>query len=804
MEDKGIFDSGCSGHMTSNKDHLDDFEECKGGSVTFGGSKGLQHTGKVSFRYYSVLNLRRAHDEEISPTTLEVAKPLSKVASQRLAEEEELTEQQKQRKAQVQFEAQHYTRGDKISGCYTELRSLSAMQNAQSIEEKEKEPVKKMGKRRKHIARKGLHTAKDEAEKDESLVKKMILLQAFYIAGSHRLKRNIREDLTELCLDMMKRYGYRGSQHDDNRRERKYPLSTNVCQTMLKMKLLDGKMNEDCYKLLKMMEKQAGFNPMDIDTFLVAKGVDYSIVMANRPVSRKTRTPRAVVIKEPPSDPVKKTRESSGKLKGIEMLSEVEKVELDTQEAIKASKRESRFQHKTSGSSEGASLRPEVPDDDDDDWGSTDEETNKDKIEDDDEDDVSEEEEDEEDNFSKEENVDEENSNDHEISKEGKTIAKTEEEEIANSEHEVDDTKGENKKSYEEPKGDDQAKEDKVGVLDLVEIKEKSEFLQSISNKEITSMMDIEIQQDVPLVQNGPFHEVKVSFIPESTQQLPSTPPTTPRPAIQDPATPFINFEAVDLSQVPSVVNNYPGTTLPDACQKVLQSHTDGLKKEVFVRKEEYKDYIQQMVYDEVKNQLLMILSKVVSDFATPVIQKSLTEFELKNILMEKMKRSQSNHGKDNDEDPSAGLNQGNETKKRRIGKESEYSKKSSTPKESTKGKPASKSSKTSKSRSVDKSVKEPEHEVQMDLKEPIFENVANNADEPQVDPKPKIQKKDRFKDSSKTEVLDPEWNIAKVINDTPKQPWFNQMVQAVKPPLTFNELMSTPIDFSAFAMNRP
>ncbi|GJZ69177.1 hypothetical protein Tco_0632727, partial [Tanacetum coccineum] len=40
MEDRGIFDSGCSGHMTGNKDHLDDFEECKGGSVTFGGSKG--------------------------------------------------------------------------------------------------------------------------------------------------------------------------------------------------------------------------------------------------------------------------------------------------------------------------------------------------------------------------------------------------------------------------------------------------------------------------------------------------------------------------------------------------------------------------------------------------------------------------------------------------------------------------------------------------------------------------------------------------------------------------------------------
>ncbi|GKF32724.1 hypothetical protein Tco_0102522, partial [Tanacetum coccineum] len=67
MEDRGIFDSGCSGHMTGNKDHLDDFEECKGGSVTFGGSKG----------YITDL------EEEISPTTLEASKILSKVASQR-------------------------------------------------------------------------------------------------------------------------------------------------------------------------------------------------------------------------------------------------------------------------------------------------------------------------------------------------------------------------------------------------------------------------------------------------------------------------------------------------------------------------------------------------------------------------------------------------------------------------------------------------------------------------------------------------------------------------------------------------
>ncbi|GJX22879.1 putative reverse transcriptase domain-containing protein [Tanacetum coccineum] len=40
MEHRGIFDSGCSGHMTGNRAHLEDYQELSTvGSVTFGGSK---------------------------------------------------------------------------------------------------------------------------------------------------------------------------------------------------------------------------------------------------------------------------------------------------------------------------------------------------------------------------------------------------------------------------------------------------------------------------------------------------------------------------------------------------------------------------------------------------------------------------------------------------------------------------------------------------------------------------------------------------------------------------------------------
>ncbi|GJU09489.1 ribonuclease H-like domain-containing protein [Tanacetum coccineum] len=55
MEHRGIFDSGCSGHMTGNRAHLEDYQELsKVGSVTFGGSKG-SISGKICDKKLNVL-----------------------------------------------------------------------------------------------------------------------------------------------------------------------------------------------------------------------------------------------------------------------------------------------------------------------------------------------------------------------------------------------------------------------------------------------------------------------------------------------------------------------------------------------------------------------------------------------------------------------------------------------------------------------------------------------------------------------------------------------------------------------------
>nr|GFC78158.1 ribonuclease H-like domain-containing protein [Tanacetum cinerariifolium] len=60
LKDKGILNNRCSRHMAWNKAHLADYQECKGGFVTFGGSseritgKGKIKAGKLDFEdvYY--------------------------------------------------------------------------------------------------------------------------------------------------------------------------------------------------------------------------------------------------------------------------------------------------------------------------------------------------------------------------------------------------------------------------------------------------------------------------------------------------------------------------------------------------------------------------------------------------------------------------------------------------------------------------------------------------------------------------------------------------------------------------------
>ncbi|GKC88212.1 hypothetical protein Tco_1148861 [Tanacetum coccineum] len=107
-------------------------------------------------------------------------------------------------------------------------------QRLKSDEAKDDESTKKTGKRRKQIARKGLHS--DKTDKDESDASK----DADPISGTNIPINPIPVAIKPPSI------------------ARIYPLTAEVCKAMLDKKLQGGKPGEDCYKLLKWMEKQAG------------------------------------------------------------------------------------------------------------------------------------------------------------------------------------------------------------------------------------------------------------------------------------------------------------------------------------------------------------------------------------------------------------------------------------------------------------------------------------------------------------------------------------------------------------------
>ncbi|GKF21834.1 hypothetical protein Tco_0070472, partial [Tanacetum coccineum] len=140
-------------------------------------------------------------------------------------------------------------------------------------EDKDDKPTKKTGKRRKQIARKGLHTDldKDDSKDSDKVSKKDDSTSDYDLTELYRImmrKHSINEpedEFEKVLWEYMKNMFEEPLSTDSIWSlldvymliERKYPLSAKVCKAMLDKKLQGGKPDEDCYKLLKMMEKQA-------------------------------------------------------------------------------------------------------------------------------------------------------------------------------------------------------------------------------------------------------------------------------------------------------------------------------------------------------------------------------------------------------------------------------------------------------------------------------------------------------------------------------------------------------------------
>ncbi|GKE47128.1 hypothetical protein Tco_1478386, partial [Tanacetum coccineum] len=147
----------------------------------------------------------------------------------------------------------------------------------------------------------------------------------------------------------------------------------------------------------------------------------------------------------------------------------------------------------------------------------------------------------------------------------------------------------------------------------------------------------------------------------------------------------------------------------------------------------------------------------------------------------------------DRDKDPPTRPDQGLKRRKtRKDTKQAKKAKSTGTSKGTTKSQPKS----TGKSAQAEETVFEAGDTQGLHN----FREDMGNTDEPPV---VNVDPKDWFKKSERPPTSDPEWNDCKIVDNKPPQKWLSDIAEAKKPSKTFYDLMSTPIDFSAFVMNR-
>ncbi|GKB83359.1 hypothetical protein Tco_0950254 [Tanacetum coccineum] len=318
-----------------------------------------------------------------------------------------------------------------------------------------------------------------------------------------------------------------------------------------------------------------------------------------------------------------------------------------------------------------------------------------------------------------------------------------------------------------------------------------------LADTKFVSMLDSNVQHEV--LRTSPLLTIPVSVIPEHTNQHRFQHQQQLKLQIQPLL--FLTLKPLLLSikegckrakrccnstkvistiksEVQNAVKEYLGSCLDDALHKVIQRNFTDIIKEHSVPAEIVERLRQQYAPLKFEAQVLYhaLMESILED-----------EDAMDEGVAKKLKKRKPNDA-DKDEGPSARSDRG--LKRQRTSKGPETSKKTSATKDSSKGKSPATSSKSTKSgKSLDYA------DMPMDQ----GESLGNTDEQPNDEDVPN---NDWYKKSRSDTSLDPEWNEGKSVDDGPKQSWLNDMAKATKPPLTFDELMHTPIDFSAFVMN--
>ncbi|GJR10658.1 hypothetical protein Tco_0793310 [Tanacetum coccineum] len=260
------------------------------------------------------------------------------------------------------------------------------------------------------------------------------------------------------------------------------------------------------------------------------------------------------------------------------------------------------------------------------------------------------------------------------------------------------------------------------------------------------------------------------------------------------------NQFAEAVSFILGIVDAYLANKMHEAVKTDVQLQSKRLRDEAQAENKDFlnklDDNIKKIIKDQVKEQVKVQVSKILPKIEKTVNEQLKTEMEGNKLIhrsdeqnnlykalveaYESDKLILYTYGdivsfkrrrdvEDKDEEPSAGSNRG--SKRKRAGKEPEST---STPKEKT---PKS----TKGSKSLHKSAGESAH-----ADEPM--HTAKDLEEP-----------------AHQELPSPnhDWKKTLPADLGPVQPWLSNLAREEGPRESFDELMDTPLDFSAFMMNR-
>nr|GEV75899.1 hypothetical protein [Tanacetum cinerariifolium] len=319
------------------------------------------------------------------------------------------------------------------------------------------------------------------------------------------------------------------------------------------------------------------------------------------------------------------------------------------------------------------------------------------------------------------------------------------------------------------------------------------------------------------------------SLMKTSTSQdtIPPTPPTLFTPVTQQQQTPTL----------PTTTS----TTIPELLDFAFVFKFDKRVSSLEIELSELKQTNQftkaiSSIPGIVDKYLASKMKEAVDVATTYAVAASLSELELKKIVMDKMEANKSierantqrtlynalvasynsekyiissygyvvllkrgHDDKDKDQDPFVESDRG--MKRRRAGKDADSSKdfRSKEKRSTSSSKKASKSRHTSSGKSVHS--EEPSHNVEDTSKHQDQEHVIGETDE-QPDEK-KATKADWFKKPERPPTPDSDWSKRRQIDFQAPQTWISQAARTEEPPASFDEFNATMFDFSALVLNR-